>query len=213
MAVMALAPSRSRGTSKLPREQREQQILDAAAEEFGAAGYAGASLARVAERVGVSKALVLSYFGSKESLYVATVERAGADLAGRIEPVITTPQPAGAMALATLEAIFVGLEARQHDWNVINDRTVPPGGPAAEASRRARRAIAAQASRGVAALERLGSLGGPGALADADDLAVLTDVWMGAVTSVVNWWLRHPERSAAEMTGRCARILRVLGDS
>jgi len=205
MPVMSAAPVvRSTGTARLPREQRVLQVLDAATIEFGEVGYAGASLAPIAERVGVSKALVLNYLGSKEALYTAAVERAGRNLVERIEPVITTPQPAADMALATLAAIFEGLAARPHDWNVLNDRTVPAEGPGAAAARRMRRAIASQASRGVAALEQVGEL------ADLDDVAVLTEVWMGSVTAVVNWWLRHPERSAAEMTARCARILRVL---
>ncbi|GAB3656879.1 hypothetical protein GCM10027589_16660 [Actinocorallia lasiicapitis] len=198
------ALARSAGTPKLSRDVRERQVLDAAAHEFGTAGYGAASLAAIADRVGVSKALVLTYFGSKEALYVACVERAGEPLVEAIERVITTPQPPRRMAEATLAAIFATLDGRPHDWNVINDRSLPKGGPGAEASARVRRTIAEQARRGV---ERLAD---SPVVRDRDDLAILTEVWMSAVTATVNWWLRHPERTAEEMAERSARVLAVV---
>lgn len=36
------------------------------------------------------------------------------------------------------------------------------------------------------------------------------DVWMGAVSAVVNWWLRHPDRSADEMAARSRRLIEVV---
>ena len=201
---MATPPARPRGTRKLAREDRVEQILDAASAEFGACGYQAASLARVADRVGVSKALVLSYLGSKDALYAACAERAGTGLVDGIEQVITSDLAPLPMAEATLTAIFEALRDRPQDWNVILDRSAPEGSEGAEAARRIRRTIAGQASRGIRSLNDLTSL------EDTDDVALLTDIWMGAVSSVVNWWVRHPDRSAAEMSQRCHRILAAL---
>jgi AcrR family transcriptional regulator len=201
------APPRQPGTSKLPREDRIQQILDAASAEFGAHGYQAASLARIADRVGVSKALVLTYLGSKDALFAACARRAGTRLIDGIEQVITEPQPPLQMAQATLSAIFTALEGRPQDWNVINDRSAPAGSDSAEVATGVRRKIAEQASRGIRSLNDLAVLDGE------DDLAVLTDVWMGAVTSIVNWWVRRPDRSATEMSLRCERILTALTTS
>ncbi|GAB2982446.1 TetR/AcrR family transcriptional regulator [Nocardioides montaniterrae] len=190
--------------AKLPRDQRESLLLDAAREELGAKGFAGASLGAIAARADVSKALVLSYFGSKDGLYAACVQRAGDTLAPRIEEVINRPSPPGEMALATLTAIFTGLEGRQQDWNVLNDRTVPTTGDGARAGRAQRRLIADQAARGIAALSDFAEL-------EDDDRDLLTAVWMGTVTAVVNWWLRHPDRTPGEMAVRCERVLgRIL---
>ncbi|MBO0885311.1 MAG: TetR/AcrR family transcriptional regulator, partial [Mycobacterium sp.] len=91
-----------------------------------------------------------------------------------------------------------------HDWNVINDRSLPPGGRGAKAGANVRRTIADQARRGVDLLADLDDLHDP------DDLAVLTEVWMSAVTAMVNWWLRHPDRGAAEMADRSARVLATV---
>ena len=201
-----MTPARTAVTrthTKLPREERERLLLDAAREEFGTGGYGGASLGHIAERAGVSKALILSYFGSKDGLYAACVDRATANLVPRIEHAISNPAPAGSMAMATLSAIFTGLEGRQQDWNVLNDHTVPPG-DGADAARRHRRTVAGLASRGIDSLAEFGDL------EDAADVQVITEVWMGAVSSVVNWWLRHPEETAAAMVARCERIVDLL---
>jgi AcrR family transcriptional regulator len=196
-----VSSSRPVGTKGVPRAQREQLILDAATVEFGRFGYAGAALSAVAAQAGVSKPLVLSYFGSKDGLYIACVERAGANLVDHIEAVLRTQQPPRQMAEDTLAAIFEALAPRPHDWNVINDRTPPTGGKAHEAARRVRITIADQAARGVAAFADLPHL------ADSGDVSLVTDVWISAVTACVNWWLRNPDESAIQMSRRSRRVL------
>lgn len=187
------------GTKGVPRAQREQQILDVAADAIGRAGYAGLSLAEVADRAGVSKPLVYAYFDTKDGLYVACVQRASAVLDRAVEQVITGPADV-AMARRTLSAIFTVLEPRPHDWNVLFDQSHPAQGPAADAAHEARRRIAEQAARGVSAVfEATG-------LTDPADLSALIEVWMGIVTSLVGWWLRNPEQSAQAMSARSQRI-------
>ncbi|WP_278265671.1 TetR/AcrR family transcriptional regulator [Nocardia sp. AG03] len=191
------------GTKGVPRPEREQQILDVAVAEIGRVGYAGLSLAEVAARAGVSKPLVYTYFQSKDGLYIACVERAATVLYDAIEVAITGP---GGLSKAerTLDAIFAALQPRPHDWTVLFDRSHPDDGPVADASRAARRRIAAQAARGVA--DAIAAVD----ITDPTDLSALTDVWMGAVTSLVLWWLRHPEQTAAEMAARSHRLLGAL---
>jgi AcrR family transcriptional regulator len=55
------------------RSRNRDAILDAAAELFLASGYDGTSLARVAERSGVSKATLFKQFPTKSQLFEATV--------------------------------------------------------------------------------------------------------------------------------------------
>jgi TetR/AcrR family transcriptional regulator len=52
-------------------ERTRQRILDAAAAEFGAHGYAGARIRAIAARAGVNQQLVSYYFDGKEGLYQA----------------------------------------------------------------------------------------------------------------------------------------------
>jgi AcrR family transcriptional regulator len=59
----------------MPRDSTatKTRILEAATAEFGAHGLAGARVDRLAERAGANKQLIYAYFGSKESLFDATV--------------------------------------------------------------------------------------------------------------------------------------------
>jgi AcrR family transcriptional regulator len=59
---------------KLPREKQEA-ILEAAAEEFASRGYEGASYNQIIERSGVSKGSMYYYFEGKEDLYTAILMR------------------------------------------------------------------------------------------------------------------------------------------
>lgn len=51
-------------------------MLDVAEEVFASKGFSNATMDEIAERVGVTKPLIYDYFGSKEGLLVAVVERA-----------------------------------------------------------------------------------------------------------------------------------------
>ena len=179
-------------------------ILDAARERFAAESYDDVGMRDIARDVGVAAALISRYFGSKDGLYTACVERAGANLIDRIEQVLTAGQGPTRMAQDTLAAIFAALHERPHDWNVLNDRTVPPNSAADQTVRRIRNTIAEQAGRGV------GVFAASRMLDDPDDLSVLTDIWMNSVTAMVDWWLRHPDQTAEQMTRRSQRILAAL---
>ncbi|WP_245685636.1 TetR/AcrR family transcriptional regulator [Streptomyces yerevanensis] len=65
---------------KNPDRQRDpvgtrRAILDAAGAEFGAHGFDGARVVRIAEAAGVSHQLITYYFGGKRGLYEALSER------------------------------------------------------------------------------------------------------------------------------------------
>ena len=51
-------------------------ILDASLIEFSTLGHAGARIDAIAERAGVSKPLIYSYFGDKDALYAAALREA-----------------------------------------------------------------------------------------------------------------------------------------
>lgn len=50
-----------------------ERLLEAAVETFAAYGFEGASLRQIAQKAGVAFQLITYYFGSKEDLWVATV--------------------------------------------------------------------------------------------------------------------------------------------
>ncbi len=57
-------------------ERTQQQILAAAEIEFADKGLAGARVDAIAEESGVNKQMLYYYYGSKEDLYLAVLERA-----------------------------------------------------------------------------------------------------------------------------------------
>ena len=54
----------------------QTEILDVATSEFAASGYSGARVDEIAARTRTTKRMIYYYFGSKEGLYVAVLERA-----------------------------------------------------------------------------------------------------------------------------------------
>jgi len=68
-------PAGRSGTRDNPRETR-QNILEVATQEFADKGLAGARIDEIAERTASSKRMIYYYFGSKDGLYRAVLERA-----------------------------------------------------------------------------------------------------------------------------------------
>jgi AcrR family transcriptional regulator len=73
--------SRDRTVSRDPEATREA-ILTAATDEFAAFGLGGARVDRIAERAGINKRMLYYYFGQKEDLFLAVLERAYAKIRG-----------------------------------------------------------------------------------------------------------------------------------
>jgi len=64
--------------TRLPREQRRQQVLAAALEVFSTSGFHAASMDEIAEHAGVSKPVLYQHFPGKLDLYLAILD-AGID--------------------------------------------------------------------------------------------------------------------------------------
>jgi AcrR family transcriptional regulator len=71
----AAAPARRRDA-----DRTRQEILDVAAREFADRGFAGARVDEIAERTRTTKRMIYYYYGSKEQLFVAVLERAYAEI-------------------------------------------------------------------------------------------------------------------------------------
>jgi AcrR family transcriptional regulator len=76
-------------------ESRREAILEAALEVFLEAGFEGASMAQIAQRVGGSKATLYGYFPSKESLFVAVAHAASSEHMGQTVAELMSDSPEG----------------------------------------------------------------------------------------------------------------------
>lgn len=168
----------TRTRKRLPRAEREERMLDAAEAVIGRRGFQGASMDEIARRSGITKALLYQYFGSKERLCEATVDRGVARLFAALRDA-TAEVPAGP---AQIEAFVRGYfdyldETRTTFWRLYTEAS-----PAAVNAMRERNA--AEISELVArAFEELGRDPDPAAL------AVLSQYLVGAGEQVARWWV------------------------
>src|SRR5579859_2482915 len=72
-------PAASRHKARDP-ERVKDDILRVATEEFAARGLSGARVDAIADRTQTSKRMIYYYFGSKDSLYLAVLEKAYAGI-------------------------------------------------------------------------------------------------------------------------------------
>lgn len=70
------APNTAPRTRRAPKgEKRREELLDAALQLFSLEGYSGASISRIADRVGISVAGVLHHFPNKVALLMGVLAR------------------------------------------------------------------------------------------------------------------------------------------
>ena len=84
-ATVAAMADRPAAAESRPRDadRSQREILLAARGEFAAYGLGGARMDRIAAAAGVNKRLIYYYFESKESLFLAVLERAYEDIRHR----------------------------------------------------------------------------------------------------------------------------------
>jgi AcrR family transcriptional regulator len=98
---------------------RREAILDAARSAFAERGFHETSLDSVAERAGVSKALLYEHFSSKRELYVSMLEMHVHELVERISGAVAGAEPGEPRMRAGLEAFFGFVEERRGAWRIM----------------------------------------------------------------------------------------------
>ncbi|MCX6398000.1 MAG: TetR/AcrR family transcriptional regulator [Propionibacteriales bacterium] len=200
------APGSNAGTKGVARADREAQIVDVACRVFGESGFAGTSVADIAEAAGISKPLIYNYFGSKEGLYAVCVRYAASTLVDEIERTAQTGEVGLARAVVTLDGMFRVLAPQPWIWRLVFDPTSPPDGEVAEILADHEQRILTFGLEGVAELLR--QVGNT----DERDTSAMRAVWENVFRTLVTWWLENPD-SPEEMTQRCIRLFdSVFGD-
>jgi AcrR family transcriptional regulator len=170
----------------MPRARREQLILDVAGGVFAREGYHSASMDEIAELAGVSKPMLYAYFGSKEGLYLAYVERAGSELLERLENARPSDRRPAPVLQARISEFLSFVEEHGDGWKVLFRElgsTRPFSDQVAQLRERIAGTIRRMIESGAAC-----SPGYPPAAADA-----IAHALVGAGESLANWWLDHPD--------------------
>jgi AcrR family transcriptional regulator len=179
--------------TRLPRAEREQQMLAAARALFAERGYGSVTMDHVAATVGVTKPLLYAYFGNKERLYLACMEPAARGLRDEVAAAVAEAvEPADALELG-VRAFFSFVDRDRDAWRVLFDETLPAGGEVARRVAEHREELEALVARLVVA--RLPRAGRRRA---AIEVEALSTALLGAAESLARWWLRTGALSAGE---------------
>jgi AcrR family transcriptional regulator len=169
---------------RLPRAEREKRMLDAAQQVFGQTTFAGASMEEIAERSGITKALLYQYFGSKEGLYESTIERGRADLFAALQAAVEGEPPGATRLVAFVNGYFDYIERhRSVSWLLY--------GEASSA------AVNAMRERNAELVGELlaETMAQQGRVPDPEALTILAHSLVAAGEQVARWWIGRDDVS------------------
>jgi AcrR family transcriptional regulator len=111
---MTVSPPTARRSQQARSATSRQRLLAAAAAEFAARGFAGASVDRIARTAGVNKAMIYYHFTSKAALYREILRDMFEAVAGRVAEAERSDAAPEEKVRAFVEAIASEAEARPH---------------------------------------------------------------------------------------------------
>ncbi|HEY8584084.1 MAG TPA: helix-turn-helix domain-containing protein [Capillimicrobium sp.] len=178
--------------TRLPRADRMEQTLVVAHELFAERGYASVTMDEVAAAVGVTKPLLYNYFGNKERLYIACMERAGDALVATVVAAVDRADEPGDALRLGLQAFFAFVDTDRATWKVLFDETLPTGGEIAARVGEYRTRIT-----DLVAGSLLAQLPADRRDRARVEVEALSTALLGAAESLARWWLRTEAFSAS----------------
>jgi len=170
-----------------------EQTVAAAHALFAERGYAAVTMDDVAASVGVTKPLLYNYFGNKENLYLACLERAGDGLVATLAAAVGETANPGDALRAGLLSFFSFVDGDRAAWAVLFDETLPAGGEIAGQVAGYRQRLGDLIA--AALLEQLPTERRDRARVEVEALSTAV---MGAAEALARWWLRTASMTAAE---------------
>lgn len=116
---------------RMPRAERERQMMAVAEETFAERGYLATSVDDIAERCGVSKPMIYEYFGSKEGLLVACIRAARLELARATTEAVVGARTAEEALRRGVTAFFRFADSHRRAWSLMLRGEAAAAGPAA----------------------------------------------------------------------------------
>lgn len=167
-------------------------MLEVAERVFGVNGFHAATMDEIAERVGVTKPLIYDYFGSKEGLLAATIERARHQL---LDALITawgaepeaTPRD---RVRGVITAFFAFIDEHQLAFALLRTEGSLIGDAAASVER-IRQQTAKALAEGISMLPEFADLA-PGRV------VALAEVMIGGIERLAVYRSEHPGMTSSE---------------
>jgi AcrR family transcriptional regulator len=164
---------------------RREAILDAALEEFSVSGFHETSLEGVADRAGISKALIYEHFASKRDLHGALLGRYVHELLERVIGAIATAAPPEERLRSGADAFLSFVEDHREPWRLMV-RNPADSGIDASVGR-----VQSEIAHAIAALMQAD------APTDEDPawahfvIEMLAQQLVGSLRALANWWDDH----------------------
>jgi AcrR family transcriptional regulator len=170
---------------RMPAAARRERIAAAALEAFAAGGYAGTSMGAIAERAGITRAVLYDHFASKQALYLGLLEERNAAFLSHVGARITGGGDARERMRETIETVFAFAEQEPASWRLLFGGDLSGEGEPA----RARRQVHAQLVGAVAAL-----LAADAEAAGIDPAAreAMVEMLIAALRGAVEWRAQNP---------------------
>lgn len=195
---------------RVPRAEREQQIVGHAAAVFARRGFEAASMEEIARASGVDRALVYQYFGGKRELYEACYQNAVEGVTKRVNEALTgigqiddSDEARDALLRTGVRAFFESVRENGDAWNVLIGAGWVNLGLTDDG----------EASAGVDMVEwveQLLALTYP--LADRIEIRTCAVHLLGASWAISLWWRRDASLTLDEITEHHVRFCKeVLG--
>src|ERR1700744_4277293 len=119
--MAADSPTRRR---RVPRGELEEWMLDAAGPAFAECGFHDASMDAIAEAAGISKPMLYNYFGSKQGLYAAYIERSGHALLKSMREADSRDTPPAQRLYAGILAFLTYADEHSAGWTILHRETL-----------------------------------------------------------------------------------------
>lgn len=107
------------GTKRLPRAVREQQMLDAAVEVFARKGFHDTSMDAIAAEAKISKPMLYLYYGSKDELFRACIQREGLRFIEAVAPAGNPHLTPHEQVRTALEGFLDFVDRNRQSWQVL----------------------------------------------------------------------------------------------
>src|SRR6201997_3029544 len=107
------------GTKRLPRAVREQQMLDAAVQMFSRNGYHEPQRDAIAAEAEISKPMLYLYYGSKEELFGACLDRELSRFIEAVRADIDLKQSPKDLLTTTIRTFMRYIDANRASWIVL----------------------------------------------------------------------------------------------
>ena len=177
---------------RVPRAQREEQMLRVAERLFAKRGYHSVAVDEIAAGAGVTKPMVYAYFGSKEGLFEACTARAADALIDRLAASAAEHTEPDDRMWHGLLTVFEWIEEHREAWGVLYGSPGTGGSPFSGPAVRASDAMGRFMTGLFTATLRDHGLG---AVAE-QHAEPMAHAFVAATVNMGRWWMEHPEEPA-----------------